>query len=38
MPNVLIRNVMVHLIEALKARAAVHRRSLQEELLTVLEQ
>jgi plasmid stability protein len=38
MPDVLIRNVPVHVMDALKARSAVHRRSLQEELLTVLKE
>ena len=38
MPDVLIRDVPTHVVEALKARAAAHRRSLQGELLTVLEQ
>lgn len=37
MPDVLIRNVPGVVVEALKARAAAHRRSLQGELLAVLE-
>ncbi len=38
MPNLLIRAVPLSVVETLKARAAAHRRSLQGELLALLEQ
>ena len=37
MPDVLIRNVPERVLERLKRRAAHHHRSLQGELMTVLE-
>jgi plasmid stability protein len=37
MADVLIRNVPQPLLEALKERSAQHRRSLQQELLSILE-
>lgn len=38
MPNLLVRNVPEHVVESLKRRAADHRRSLQQEMLEILEQ
>ena len=37
MPDVLVRDVPDDVLEALKRRAAEHRRSLQQELLRILE-
>ena len=37
MPDVLVRNVPQHTLEALKRRAAQHRRSLQQELHILIE-
>ncbi|MBI4504118.1 MAG: Arc family DNA-binding protein [Chloroflexi bacterium] len=37
MPNVLVRNVPDSVLEALRLRARQHRRSLQQELLAILE-
>lgn len=37
MPNVLIRNVPQPVLDALKRRAEQRRRSLQQELVTILE-
>lgn len=37
MPDVLIRNVPEAVLHILKRRAADHRRSLQQELLSILE-
>ncbi len=37
MPNILVRNVPQSVIDALKKRAKENRRSLQQEVLTVLE-
>ncbi len=38
MPNLLVRDVPAHVVETLKRRAASHRRSLQQEMLEILEQ
>ena len=38
MPNVLIRDVPERVVETLKQRAADRRRSLQQEMLEILEQ
>lgn len=38
MPNLLVRDVPEHVAESLKRRAATNRRSLQQELLEILEQ
>jgi antitoxin FitA len=38
MPNLLVRDVPEHVVETLKLRAANHRRSLQMEMLEILEQ
>lgn len=38
MPNVLVRDVPEHVVNALKRRAVSHRRSLQQEMLEILEQ
>ncbi len=38
MPNVLVRKVPPEVLQALKARASAHRRSLQQELAAVLEE
>lgn len=38
MPNLLVRDVPEHVVTLLKSRAAGHRRSLQQELLEILEQ
>jgi len=38
MPDVLVRDVPTAVVETLKARAVAHRRSLQGELLALLEQ
>lgn len=38
MPNLLVRDVPAHVVETLKRRAANHRRSLQQEMLEILEQ
>lgn len=38
MPNLLVRDVPHHVVEALKLRAAGNRRSLQQEMVEVLEQ
>ena len=37
MPDILVRNVPQHTLDVLKQRASRNRRSLQQELLTVLE-
>jgi plasmid stability protein len=37
MPDVLVRNVPQPLLEALKERSVRHRRSLQQELVSILE-
>jgi antitoxin FitA len=37
MPNLLVRNIPEPVVQALKRRAELHRRSLQQEILTVLE-
>lgn len=37
MPDILIRNVPEPIVERLKDRAARHRRSLQRELLAIIE-
>lgn len=37
MADILVRNVPQEMVEALKQRAARHRRSLQQELLSILE-
>ncbi len=37
MPNLLIRDVPDYVVQTLKRRARHHRRSLQHELLTILE-
>ena len=37
MPDVLVRNVPQSALDALKRRAAEHRRSLQQELLGIVE-
>ena len=37
MPDVLVRNVPQPVLDALKHRAEQHRRSLQQELVTILE-
>jgi len=37
-PNLLVRGVPQHVFEILKRRAANHRRSLQQELVEILEQ
>lgn len=37
MPDLLVRDVPPETVEALKRRAAEHRRSLQQELLGILE-
>ena len=37
MPDVLVRNVPESVLEALKQQAAQHRRSLQQELVSILE-
>ena len=37
MPNLLVRNIPEPVVRALKRRAELHRRSLQQEILTVLE-
>lgn len=37
MPDILVRNVPKETLDALKALAARHRRSLQQELLGILE-
>ena len=38
MVDVLVRNVPEDIVETLKRRAAAHRRSLQQEMLQILEQ
>ena len=38
MPNLLIRDVPEHVVQTLKHRAAGRRRSLQQEMLEILEQ
>jgi plasmid stability protein len=38
MPNLLIRDVPEQVVQALKRRAASHRRSVQQEMLEILEQ
>ncbi len=38
MPDVLIRNLPQQVVDALKKRAEEHRRSLQQELVTILEE
>ncbi|MGI8827901.1 MAG: FitA-like ribbon-helix-helix domain-containing protein [Chloroflexota bacterium] len=38
MPNLLVRDVPQQVIETLKRRATNHRRSLQQEMLVILEQ
>ena len=38
MPNLLVRDVPEHVVQTLKRRAANHRRSLQQEMLVILEQ
>ena len=37
MPQLVVRNVPEHVVEALKRRAARHRRSVQQEMLEILE-
>lgn len=37
MPDILVRNVPQHTLDAIKQRAKRNRRSMQQELLTVLE-
>jgi plasmid stability protein len=37
MPDVLVRNIPEPVLATLKQRAAQHRRSLQQELLSVIE-
>jgi len=37
-PNLLVRDVPEHMVQTLKRRAADHRRSLQQEMLEILEQ
>lgn len=38
MPNLLVRDVPERVVETLKRRAASHHRSLQQEMLQILEQ
>jgi plasmid stability protein len=38
MPNLLVRDVPADVVETLKRMAASHRRSLQQEMLDILEQ
>lgn len=38
MPDVLVRNVPEHTVQALKSRATRHHRSLQGELMTILQE